>query len=53
MASTILLSSCVETMTQMLNQMLRAHSTILKIKDAGKWTKVVVYYDMGASGKCY
>ena len=32
MVSTILLSSCVETMTQMLNQMLRAHSTILKLK---------------------
>ena len=32
MASTILLSSCVETMTQMLNQMLRAHNTILKLK---------------------
>ena len=30
--STILLSSCVETMTRMLNQMLRAHSTILKLK---------------------
>ena len=32
MASTILLSSCVETMTRMLNQMLRAHNTILKLK---------------------
>ena len=31
-SSTILLSSCVETMTRMLNQMLRAHSTILKLK---------------------
>ena len=32
MVSTILLSSCVETMTQMLNQMLRAHNTVLKLK---------------------
>ncbi len=32
MVSTILLSSCVETMTRMLNRMLRVHNTILKLK---------------------